>query len=251
MPTPSPTPQAPTPPAPPTIPAPPADLVPPPPGTPALPGVPADGQGFVVNVQELAVPRTEAEVAALRSRGSELSRQLNSAQGRRDEIARDLRRADGADRAGLEQRLQQLDARILTIETDIAANGRLLAAAPPALLSSSTAEPRGRDDGGLGPGQKTGISIVFTLFVLAPIAFAYARGIWRRGSRPVGATPAQLTESTQRLERMEQAVDAIAIEMERVSESQRFLTRILTEQPREALGAGPRAEPLPVARDAR
>ena len=34
-----------------------------------------------------------------------------------------------------------------------------------------------------------------------------------------------------RLARVEQAVESIAIEMERVSEGQRFVTRILTERP--------------------
>ena len=33
-----------------------------------------------------------------------------------------------------------------------------------------------------------------------------------------------------RLERMEQAIDAIAVEVERVSEAQRFTTRLLTEK---------------------
>jgi hypothetical protein len=37
-----------------------------------------------------------------------------------------------------------------------------------------------------------------------------------------------------RLERVEQAIEAIAIEMERVGESQRFLTRILSERPQAA-----------------
>jgi K+/H+ antiporter YhaU regulatory subunit KhtT len=40
---------------------------------------------------------------------------------------------------------------------------------------------------------------------------------------------AQLPDNTQRLERMEQAIDSIAIEMERVSEGQRFVTRLLSE----------------------
>lgn len=37
-------------------------------------------------------------------------------------------------------------------------------------------------------------------------------------------------EMAQRLERIEQAVDAIAIEMERVSEGQRFTTKLLAER---------------------
>jgi hypothetical protein len=36
-------------------------------------------------------------------------------------------------------------------------------------------------------------------------------------------------ETTARLERMEQAMDAIAIEIERVSEGQRFVTRLLAD----------------------
>jgi len=43
-----------------------------------------------------------------------------------------------------------------------------------------------------------------------------------------------------RLDRIEQAVDAIAIEVERMSESQRFTTRLLTERL-------PSAEALPAA----
>jgi hypothetical protein len=47
--------------------------------------------------------------------------------------------------------------------------------------------------------------------------------------------------SDDRLARLESAVEAIAIEVERISEGQRFTTRVLTEQ-RQQL---PRAVPLP------
>jgi hypothetical protein len=39
-----------------------------------------------------------------------------------------------------------------------------------------------------------------------------------------------LASSDQRLERVEQAVEAIAIEIERVSEGQRFVTKLLNER---------------------
>ncbi len=236
-----------------SAPPPPPDVQPPPPPPPAEPVIapapPGTAVGleraFAVPVQQPTVPNTRAEVQALRERGGMLSDQLQSAQGRRDEVARELRRADGADQAGLEQRLQLLDQRIMLIESDIATNGRLLAAAPSNLLSS-TAPARSLDRGdiGLNPGQMTAISIVFILFVLAPIALAYARRLFRR---PVAAerTP-EFVESQRRMERMEQAVDAIAIEVERVSESQRFLTRILTEsRDVAAIGRGA-AEPIRV-----
>ncbi|MGQ0642704.1 MAG: hypothetical protein ACT4P6_18325 [Gemmatimonadaceae bacterium] len=47
----------------------------------------------------------------------------------------------------------------------------------------------------------------------------------------------------QRLERIEQAVDAIAVEVERLAEGQRFATRLLSE------GGGARKEPLAIARE--
>ena len=85
--------------------------------------------------------------------------------------------------------------------------------------------------------------IVGTLFVLFPLAIAMARNIWRRGSRQA-ALPVS-TESNQRMERLEQAVDAIAIEIERVSEGQRFVTRLLTEGSAPALSVGQKvAEPI-------
>jgi hypothetical protein len=53
-------------------------------------------------------------------------------------------------------------------------------------------------------------------------------------------------ELTDRLNRLEQAVDAVAVELERVGEGQRYVTRVFTEQQgQRALGAGA-AEPLDV-----
>jgi hypothetical protein len=175
------------------------------------------------------VPMTAQDVAVLRARRSELSTQLNSADGRRRELQKQLVSANGPqDRAGLEQRLGVLDARISGLESEMGEVGRLLSSAPAAL---ATNRPNTSD---LGPTARSRlsrnvapISIVFTLFVLAPLALSISRGIWKRGSMPrQDHSPAD----AQRLERMEQAMEAIAIEIERVSEGQRFVTRLLSEQ---------------------
>jgi hypothetical protein len=175
---------------------------------------------------------TQAYVNALNAKKAELSRQLTSAQSRRNDVARDLRNApDGPARTGLEGRLAVLDTRLAQLETDIAANGRQLASAPGNMLAnalSSTTAPRNFSTGVFSPGQLTGVSIVFTLAVLMPIALAFARNIVRRGSRPQPAP--QILESGARLERMEQAVDAIAVEIERISEGQRFVTSLLAKR---------------------
>ena len=89
------------------------------------------------------------------------------------------------------------------------------------------------------------MAVVFTIFVLAPMAVSFARMIWKRGSMPKhGGGPSP--DHTQRLERMEQAIDTIAIEMERVSEGQRFVTRLLSESRAPGLPGAQQADPLAV-----
>jgi hypothetical protein len=191
------------------------------------------------------MPLSESQREAIMEARSSMSDQLISAQGRRNEIAAELRNAQGgADRAGLEQRLKQLDQRILQIETDLAETGRIITTAPaaPSLFASGTAVPPPL--GGLSPENVTMLSVVFILFVMAPLAIAAARLLWKRAISPRAAAPS--LESAHRLERVEQAIDAVAVEIERISEGQRFVTRILTEGPaRTALNAGQR-EPDPL-----
>ena len=213
--------------------------LPPPPAPPAPPTI-ITGQGGTNVIEIPTRPLTSREVSALRRRGSELSRQLTSVNGRRDQLASQLEDAEGASKAGIEQRITQLDQRIMGIEADIAQNSRLLASAPASALADAT-ETRFVGPMGLNPGQITAISIVGTIFIGFPIAIAMARNIFRRGRpAPVKESP----ESSQRMERLEQAVDAIAIEIERISEGQRFVTRLLTEGSAPALSVGQKpAEP--------
>ena len=201
------------------------------------------GPDGVRTIEIPARPLTARDVQALRQRGSELSRQLNSANNRRNELSNALEDAEGVNRQGIEQRIVQLDQRIMTIEADIAENGRRLASAPPSSLPVTEESRQAMNPLGLNAGQITGISIVSIIFVLFPMSIAMARNIWRRGSRH--AAPTQSPESTERMERLEQAVDAIAIEIERVSEGQRFVTKLLTEGSAPALSVGQRsAEPV-------
>jgi len=50
-------------------------------------------------------------------------------------------------------------------------------------------------------------------------------------------------QSADRLARIEAAVESIAIEVERISEAQRFTTKLLSERPPASLGAKPDATP--------
>lgn len=71
--------------------------------------------------------------------------------------------------------------------------------------------------------------------IFAPLARAHARQVDRSAGSFVPP------EVAGRLERIEQAVDAIAIEVERISEGQRFTTQLLSEG-RQHAGALPAAD---------
>lgn len=77
--------------------------------------------------------------------------------------------------------------------------------------------------------------IIGATTVLAPITRAFAKRMEAR------ALPRVPDEVNQRLERMEHAIDAIAVEVERIAEGQRFTTRLLSEaRPAAGLPPGPR-----------
>ena len=213
-------------------------------------GVTVVGPGGATTVIDASHKFTRAEVAALQRRRDELSTQLTSATGRRNRLASSLEDAEGAvNRKGLEDRIAQLDGRIMGLESDIAANGRLLQMAAMngfTTQDASTSTTQPVTPFGLNPGQITGIAIVGTIFVLFPIVVAASVRMLKRGGRQ--AAPAPSPESAQRMERLEQAVDAIAIEVERISEGQRFVTRLLTEGSAPALSIGQgSAEPVRVS----
>jgi hypothetical protein len=189
------------------------------PATPVTPGV-----TFVTPQAVAGAPVTARDLAALKAQRSELSDQLISATNRREEIAKQLQTATGANKAGLEQRMAVLDARIARLEIEIDQSGQLLASTPYATVMQQ--QNPIRNAGPTISMNAVPILIVFTIFVLCPVALAFARSLWKRGSQPRVVTD---RDTVVRLERMEQAMDAIAIEIERVSEGQRFVTRLLAE----------------------
>jgi Na+-transporting methylmalonyl-CoA/oxaloacetate decarboxylase gamma subunit len=68
-----------------------------------------------------------------------------------------------------------------------------------------------------------------TMIVVLSLGIPFVRALARRWERE-SAHPRVPTEVAARLERIEQAVDAVAIEIERISEGQRFTTKLLSER---------------------
>jgi hypothetical protein len=188
---------------------------------------------------EIAAPRTGRDIEALKARREELSNQLQSVDGRRSKLISQLKQTgDPVALKGLEARLSLLDARQLQLESALDQTGQQLSS-PAAGLLAGTAAPA--VFGGLTNKEVMTVSILSIIFVFFPLAVGVAKSMFRRSARP-GPPPAVFTETAQRLERLEASVDAIAIEIERISEGQRFVTKLLSEgQPAPMLGAGQRA----------
>ena len=93
-----------------------------------------------------------------------------------------------------------------------------------------------------------GIHAVLALLAAWPASRIVARRVGRRDPRhdQAAAAPADLTG---RLTHLEHSVDALAIEVERIGEGQRFMTRVLTEPRTPRVPAEGVAAPTPV-RDA-
>jgi hypothetical protein len=218
--------------APTTLPQPapgPASELPAPPGVIASTQVPPGGS-----------PR--AVYKALQAKREVLGEYMSRLLNRRSSVAEQLNRtaAGSVERTALEQHLQELNARIIAMEKQIAAADAEVAAAAGI---PGAAAPDTRDAAGPGlPEEVPIIGSVFGGIALVIVAIAYARRLWKGATKVVTQIPAALEA---RFTRFEQSLDAVAIEIERVSEGQRFLTKVLTEQNPRALGAGP-AEPIEI-----
>ena len=175
----------------------------------------------------LEIPRTAEQVEGLRERREILRDQLERANNRRHEVLGQLREGPSEGRAGLEQRLKLVDERILQLEQDIAITERQLSGAAPEVLSQTIERPNtsnmvDEDEAVAAAFSTFGAGIVLTLIV---------GRLRRRFSRRhrAEAMRAVLPADDPRIDRLTQAVDAMAIEVERIGEGQRFVTQLLSE----------------------
>jgi hypothetical protein len=175
---------------------------------------------------------------AFRAQRDELRNQLSEVSSERTAIAQRLRGvggdpAQGADVAGLEKRLTQLDERIIDLQKQLATADAKVAESA-AVPGAIRREPPPFRNG--PPEAAYALAMLFTLVVLLPMSIAFARRIWRRGASAVAALPKDIAA---RFTRLEEAVDSVALEVERIGEGQRFVTNLFIEAgPPRALGMG-------------
>ena len=169
-----------------------------------------------------------------------LSSQLDELQSMRREISSQLEdiAAGAPERKTLETRLTDVDRQTSAVDQMLATNAAQLSQAA-AIPGAVVEPPRVIREG--PPEEAYALGGLFMLIVFLPLSVALARRIWRRSAAVVTSFPREIAE---RLSRMEQAVEATAVEVERIGEGQRFLTRLFTEgEGARAIGAGA-AQPL-------
>jgi len=205
--------------------------------TPAPPNAPA---APVVVTGGRAAPSASAIYEGFRAQRRELSNQLDELESTRRDISSQLEQltAGAPERKGLEARMTEVDSRIATVDQMLASNAAQIATAS-AIPGAVVEPPQIIRDG--PPEEAYIVGTIFMFVFLLPISIAFARRIWRRSAAVVTSFPREIAD---RLTRMEQAVEATAVEVERIGEGQRFLTRLFTEgEGAKAIGAGA-AQPL-------
>jgi seryl-tRNA synthetase len=205
---------------------------PPPPGTELQ-----APQGLIRDPQTAGSPREVYR--AVQAKREVLGEYMNRLLNRRNNVAERLNNPNvtDAEKEALEEHLKELNTRIIDMEKQLhRADAEVATAA--GVPGATTSEPRSIRNG--PPEEVAIIGTVFGGIATVILAFAFARRLWKGAAKAVSQIPAALEA---RLTRFEQSIDAIAIEVERVSEGQRFLTKVLSEQDPRAIGAGP-AQPI-------
>lgn len=196
-----------------------------PPAPPAVPGV------NVITVSPDADPAQIYQAA--RNQRREIASQIENLTDQREELAGQLQNMPGSEtamRAGLEARIAGIDARIIALDKQMeladAAVSRA-AGIPGAIQPPPPPPPQS------GPPEEfwviAGLILVPAAFILT---IAYARRLWRRGAAVVTKIPQDIYD---RFTRVEQSIDSVAVEVERIGEGQRYLTRLMADK---AIGAG-------------
>ena len=189
---------------------------------PAQPGTPQ------VRVEVPGVGPSPSEVyQGLLHQRSELREQLDQLKDERSDLVGELQAPEVAEAAksGLQARIGTLDAQIIEVDKALATTNAEVARA--AAVPGAVVEQPPPPDEFIDEDAVAVLAFLFFFLIIFPIGVAYTRRLWKRGSTAVMTLPGEMQE---RMTRLEQSVDSIAVEVERIGEGQRFMTRVLTEQ---------------------
>lgn len=175
---------------------------------------------------------------------------VRTMQGARAERPERTERPEAAERPErAEQRTQvpatpQAPAAPVPIEGDIPAPGRIIVNGKEITIGADGSVGGGGGGGGdfgsgtgfpfppdIPPGVQslaTTAIVSFALMIAAYPIFGFLKALVNRRASTQAALPPR--DTTDRLQRIESAVDAMSVEVERISEGQRFVTKVLAER---------------------
>lgn len=157
-----------------------------------------------------------AQLRGLRAQAAVMERQIRI--GRMDPGARAELIAN---KAGVDAQIAKLEAEAANLQGQIQARQGTTEQPPFNPPPSQNRQP--------DPDMVVGVSFVLAMCFVLPISIAIAKRVWR--GKPQAAPAPKNDDIAPRLDRLEHAVDAIAIEIERIAEGQRFVTKIMAERP--------------------
>jgi len=187
-----------------------------------------DGRNGVQRAQTLEIPQSHDDMMGLLSQRRMLNEQLEQATDQRKDLLEQMNAAPAEAKAGFQAELNVISDRIVQLESSLNVIGQEIAGASPALMSmaeepSSPPEDSGNFEDGVAAGVFSTLGGVTVLLLLG-------RWIWKRFVRRDVPSPRRLpAEDSERLKRLENGIEAMAIEIERISEGQRFVTRLMSE----------------------
>jgi hypothetical protein len=195
---------------------------------------PAQAQG-IANVATLRAQLGELNIQsrALRATAARFREQLEGM--RLDNPARPAIQQQSAD---VGSQLAQVEGRIAEVQARLAqAEG----VSVDRISETGTLEPPTPPSGrGPDPDMVVGMSFALAMCIALPLSIAYARRLWKGKPQPTPPSSDRFDDVVQRLSRLENGVDSIAIEIERISEGQRFVTKVFAERPvQQAQSASP------------
>lgn len=196
-------------------------------------------------------PQTRAEYDALNLQRSELRSQLRQTENRRAELTAQRQIADASTRTGIDGRIAALDQRIPVLERQILQADELIAAATGRIAAAPTLPPTPRPPGApaiadaphtttiLLPNATDFMSSTLgRVMVIEAAAFLLIGFVaWRYTMRWMEKRLLGRDTGGAHAAKLQQSIDTIAVEVERISENQRYVTKLLAEKMPE-LGAG-------------
>jgi multidrug efflux pump subunit AcrA (membrane-fusion protein) len=176
-----------------------------------------------------------AELAAAQQQLRAAQVKLDASTGANHEEARAMLEQADAQASDARRRLNMVRDRVLDAQRDVG------------VTTTSTAVAVGQEQSRIFNLKPAEFYSAMGFVLWFPVMLAFARRIWR--SSPSRPRRDEAGEGSPQINRLEQAVEAIAIEVERISEAQRFSAKLLAEravEPVSEQAATPRRAKRPV-----